>query len=182
MIDYYAVINKYISADQPVHRIYVIHVTMVTAKALSIGRKLGLPSDQLAFIEEASMLHDIGIIHTDAPTIACHGNLPYIMHVKAGKRILSSEGLPDHARIAENHIGVGNTTSEEIIQSGLSLPAEAIICEKLEDMIISYADLFYSKVPGKLFEEKSLNQIRSEVSNYGKKHMETLELWIKAFE
>ena len=61
MLDYLKIIHKYITPGTELYRFYMIHVTLVTSKALKIGNELKLASKQLEFIEEASMLHDIGI-------------------------------------------------------------------------------------------------------------------------
>jgi uncharacterized protein len=160
----------------------MIHVTLVTAKALRIARKLKLSKEQLRFIEEASMLHDIGIIKVDAKKIGCHGELPYIQHIVEGRVILEAEGLPLHARIAENHIGVGGLTKEEITTKKLQLPKRDMLCETIEERIISYADLFYSKNPARLFQEKSIKQIKAKAKKLGKRQEKLLDKMIKQFE
>jgi len=48
--------------------------------------------------------------------------------------------------------------------------------------VISYADLFYSKTPEILWQEKSLDEIRKWVSKFGQKYSDILEDWIKEFE
>ena len=121
-VNYMRIIHKYIQPYTQVYQLYIIHVTLVTAKALKIARKLKLSKVQQRFIEEACMLHDIGIIKVNSRKIGCHGELPYIQHIVEGKKILEAEGLPAHAKIAENHIGVGGLTKEEIIAKKLLLP------------------------------------------------------------
>ncbi|MEQ9424422.1 MAG: HD domain-containing protein [Cyclobacteriaceae bacterium] len=180
-VDYFSIIHKYIPPSSPVYQYYITHVTLVTAKALNIARQLEFSSSQMQFIEEAAMLHDIGIIRVNAPEIHCRGSLPYVMHIKEGKKILESEGLPHHARVAENHFGVGGITKQEIEDSGLKLPAENIICHEIEDKLISYADLFYSKNPKKIFHEIRLPDLRNKVKAYGQRQQQIFELWHKEF-
>src|SRR5687768_12925958 len=110
------------------YSIYILHVTLVTTKALKIARKLNLSEEQQHFIEEASMLHDIGIVHVKAAKLGCHGEMPYICHIIEGRKILEAEGLPQHAKIAENHIGVGGLTKGEIIAEKLPLPHRDMLC------------------------------------------------------
>ena len=181
-MDYLSIIHKYIAPSSPVYQFYIIHVTLVTAKALSIAERLGFSRKQKQFIEEAAMLHDIGIIRVNAPEINCRGSLPYEMHVKEGKKILQSEGLDDHARIAENHFGVGGITKKEIMQANLRLPPEDIACTQLEDKIISYADLFFSKSPADIFQEASLERVREKISKYGPRQQQIFELWYEEFD
>jgi uncharacterized protein len=179
-VDYFKIINKYIKLDSAVYPLYIIHAVLVTTKALSIGRGLGLSQEQLGFIEEASMLHDIGIINTKDDEIHCNGDKPYILHGLEGQRILESEGLPAHARVARNHIGMG-VTKEEIIKRKLPLPLKDIKAEKIEDRIISYADLFYSKTPNLVWQELSLEEVEENISRFGEDRLEIFRNWHKEF-
>ena len=52
------------------------------------------------------MLHDIGIIFTDAPALDCHGTEPYMRHGIIGADLLRSDGVDEYlARVAERHTG-----------------------------------------------------------------------------
>ena len=107
--------------DSPIYQVYIPHVSLVTAKALKIAERLGLSPEQQIFIEEASMLHDIGIVKVERYSASPENTLPYICHAPAGRTILEYEGLPRHALVAERHIGVG-ISKQEIIQQRLPLP------------------------------------------------------------
>jgi uncharacterized protein len=181
-VDYLKIIHKYIPPGSEAYRIYLPHVTLVTAKALQIAKKLKLNKEQMQFIEEAGMLHDIGIVHVKAKEIGCIGEMPYVCHVIEGKKILEEEGLPMHARVAENHIGVGGITKEEIIKNKMPLPPRDIIAETIEEKIISYADLFFSKNPTRVFLEKPLSQVKAKVKKYGKRQEKLFKEWYKQFE
>jgi uncharacterized protein len=176
------IIHKHIPPYSPTYRIYLPHVVLVTAKALKIARRLKLKAEQQLFIEEAGMLHDIGIVHVNAEKMGCHGTLPYICHITEGRKILEEEGLPRHALVAENHIGVGGLTKEEIIEEKLPLPHRDMLCSTIEEKIISYADLFYSKNPKKIFVEKPIKQVRDKVKKYGKREEKLFKEWSKMFE
>jgi uncharacterized protein len=178
--DYFRIIHKYIPPDSPTYPIYLVHCSMVTNKALTIAKKLNLPDKSLNFIEEAAMLHDIGIIRTNTPDIYCYGDLPYLCHLSEGRKILEAEGLPRHAIVAETHVGVG-LSKEQIQAQNLPLPHRDMKPTTLEEEIISFADLFYSKNPEKLWREKSLKKVRENVAKRGKEHSTTLENWIKRF-
>lgn len=158
------------------------HVVRVTAKALEIAHRLNLPEDQIQFIEEACMLHDIGIVKVNSVKIGCHGELPYVQHIIEGKRILIEEGYPEHARVAENHLGVGGLTALEIIEGKMPLPHKDILCDALPDKIISYADLWFSKNPTKVFVEKDLKQVRDKVKNYGRRQERVFKEMYQQFE
>lgn len=181
-LDYFKIIHKYIPPNSLTYSIYMPHVTLVTTKALKIARKLELSEDQLHFIEEAAMLHDIGIVHVKAAKLGCHGEMPYICHIIEGRKILEAEGLPKHAKIAESHIGVGGLTKAEIIAEKLPLPHRDMLCHTIEEKIISYADLFFSKNPQKIFMEKPIKQVREKVKKYGKREEKLFREWYKLFE
>ena len=107
-----------------------MHSRQVEDRCLAIVAKhKELPVD-VQFLEEAAMLHDIGIYRCDAPGIHCHGTEPYLRHGPIGGEILRAEGFPRHARVAERHTGTGLPGYEP---------------ETLEEQIICYADKFYSK-------------------------------------
>lgn len=178
-LDYFAIIHKYISPDSPVYRVYIPHVSLVTAKALRIAGKLGLSQAQKQFIEEAAMLHDIGIVKVKGYS-ACH-HRPYICHAPAGRALLEHEGLERHALVAERHIGLG-IAREEIIQQQLPLPRRDMLCESLEEKIICWADLFFSKTPERLWQEKSLAQVEQRATRYGPRQIALFREWCRLFE
>jgi len=177
---YFRIIHKYIPPDSPTYAIYLVHCSMVTNKALTIAKKLRLPEKSQSFIEEAAMLHDIGIIRTNTPDIYCYGDLPYLCHLSEGRKILEAEGLPRHALVAETHVGVG-LTKEQIQVQNLPLPQRDMKPTTIEEEIISFADLFYSKNPEKLWREKSLKKVRENIAKLGAEQSAILEGWIKRF-
>lgn len=180
-VDYFALIHRYIPPDALTYRVYLPHVAAVTTMAVRVGRRLELTPSQLRFIEEAAMLHDIGIVNVDAEHLGCHGDLPYIAHLEEGRRILESEGLPRHAQVAANHVGLG-ITREEIIAKGLALPPHDIFPETLEAQIISWADLFFSKLPEMLWTQRSPDEVRQKAAaNYGARQARTFDRWREKF-
>ena len=175
-------IFKYYSEAPQAKQILLDHSRRVTRKALKIGRYLqaqGISVD-LQFIAEAAMLHDIGMILTDTPELGCHGEGNYLQHGVRGKEILEKEGLPKHARVCERHIGVG-LTADEIRQQQLPLPPRDMQPETLEEKIICYADLFYSKGESPN-PEKTFGEIREKLGKYGQNKVKVFEQWRKMFE
>lgn len=170
----FEIIARHIPPHTPLFAVYVPHVTMVAKKALDAGLLLGLNEEQLRFVEEAALLHDLGILHVKEPRAHCHGRLPYVMHGVEGRRMLEAEGLPAHARVAENHVGVG-ITSQEIIDTDLPLPHRDMVPRSIEEKIICWADLFFSKIPGQLWREKSLDTVRKSISRYGEAPLRRFE-------
>ncbi len=180
MLPYFNIIQKYIDPTSELYRIYIIHVSNVTRLAIKIARKKKLSMLQVEFIEEACMLHDIGIVNTNTPEIFCYGDKPYIMHLIEGREILLKEGLPLHARIAANHVGVGGLTKKEIVDQKLQLPPVDIVAETIEEKIISYADLFYSKNPKNLWKKKSIEELKVKLARRPK-HLERFKKWSLEF-
>ena len=143
-MDYQAIIDKYYPADDELRRVLLLHSRQVADRCLQIVRKhRELPVD-VQFLEEAAMLHDIGICRCHAPSIFCNGTEPYIRHGVIGGELLRAEGFPRHARVAERHTGTGLTV-EAIERQQLPLPIQDFSPETLEEELVCYADKFYSK-------------------------------------
>lgn len=157
------------------------HSRLVADKAVRIAKNCRSSHLlDIGFIEEAALLHDIGVSQTNAPALGCHGTAPYICHGVLGRALLEKEGLPRHALVCERHIGVGLTVAD-IIAQGLPLPERDMLPISPEEKIIACADLFYSKHAEKLNLEKPLQQIRSELSKFGIHKVAVFDLWITEF-
>lgn len=141
------------------------HSRMVARKAVEIALGCGIEGLDMEFIHEAAMLHDIGVVMVDAPSIHCHGPLPYICHGIAGAGILEAEDLPRHALVAERHTGSG-LTAAEIEAQGLPLPHRDLLPVSHEEKIICLADKFYSK-SATPEQEKSMERIRKSMAKFG---------------
>ena len=166
MVDYFKLIQKYLPPDSPLYALYVVHVCLVTHRALSIARKMGLGESSCRFIEEAGMLHDIGICRVREPRLHCQGDLPYLAHGVAGRELLEAEGLPDHALVAERHVGVG-ISRREVREAQLPLPERDMLPSSVEEQILTWSDLFYNKVPNLFWQERSLARVEIRVQQYG---------------
>lgn len=165
----------------PALAIIAEHSRHVANKALQIARASACAEAlDMAFIEEAALLHDIGVSMTDAPFLHCHGTAPYICHGVLGRKILENAGLPRHALVCERHIGVGLTV-EDIIDQGLPLPQREMLPVSPEEKIIACADLFYSKKMGQLATEKTPEQIRRDLAKFGTKKVEVFNGWLREF-
>ncbi len=179
-VNYFELIARLMPPEQSCFAHYVPHVTLVTQKALRTADRLGLSQESRCFIEEAAMLHDVGIITSDAPGIGCFGSLPYLQHGIEGRIILEQEGLPRHALVAERHLGVG-ITKEEIAEHGFPLPRREMMPTCIEERIICWADLFFSKTTEKLWHERSADEVRASVTRYGERSAATFEEWNREF-
>jgi uncharacterized protein len=178
--DVFALLHRHIPPESKTYRLYLPHVAAVTTMATRIGMRQGLTDVQLTFIQEATLLHDIGIVKVDAAWLGCYGELPYIAHLVEGRRILEAADLPRHARVAYNHVGLG-ITAKEIKAQGLPLPAEDILPETIEEQIISWADLFFTKNPRKLWRQRSVDEVRRKVARYGVEREARFDRWLARF-
>jgi len=142
-MDYRQLIDS-LYPDGLLRDIYVGHCQQVADKALDIAHTKHLPltDDE---ITEAAMLHDIGIVMTDAPGIHCYGTEPYIAHGIVGARIIREAGLDEkYARVAERHTGSG-ITAADIRSQHLPIPEGDYCPVTLLERLICYADKFFSK-------------------------------------
>lgn len=175
-----ALLKKYFSENRDSFDIVLEHSSMVAEKAVAIARDVSHPSIDLRLIEEAALLHDIGVSRTYSPRIGCHGPSPYICHGILGREILETEGLPAHALVCERHIGVGIGV-KDIVQQRLPLPKRDMLPITLEEKIICFADLFYSKKPGRLSLEKSPDDIRIALRKHGMHKVAIFDVWFREF-
>ena len=163
-MDYNKIIEKYYGNDSRLRTILTVHSRLVADKALECARRRGVEAD-LRFVEEAAMLHDIGIFRCDAPGICCHGEFPYICHGVEGRTLLDTEGFPGHALVCERHTGAGLTV-EDIERQQLPLPLRDMTPQTVEERLICYADKFFSK-SGDLTAEKPLEKVIRSMERHG---------------
>ena len=177
-MDYQAIINKYYPEDNELRHILLVHSRAVADKALAIADRHPELSLDRQFIEEAAMLHDIGIVRCNAPGIQCFGAEPSICHGRIGADMLRAEGFPRHARVCERHTGTGITRSQIIAQK-LPLPEQDFLPETMEEKVICYADKFFSKTH--LDEEKTMEQAIASLSKFGEEGVARFREWVKMF-
>ncbi len=177
-MDPHTIIEKYYNKGSKIYRIYMSHVTDVTNKALQIAHKHPELAIDTQFLEEAGMLHDIGIFLTRAPHIHCKGEHPYIRHGYLGRELLASEGYPKHGLVCERHTGTG-LSLETILKRKLPIPHRDMRPQSMEEKIICFADKFFSK--SKLGKEKSIKKIRKNLGKHGKHQIEQFDEWCEMF-
>ena len=173
-MDYIKLIDKYYGGVPELRNVLVTHSRQVADRALKIvdahpewTNGEGTNGECLVdrqFVEEAAMLHDIGIIFCNAPKIFCNGPHLYIEHGYLGAELLRQEGLPKHALVAERHTGTG-ITIEQVVREELPIPERDYCPQSIEEKIICYADKFYSK--SHLGEEVSVDKIKYNIWKYG---------------
>lgn len=179
IMDYRSIINQYYPEENELKKILLTHSKSVTDKALQIvDRHPELQLDR-QFIEEAAMLHDIGIVKCNAPGIFCYGTEPYIKHGIIGAEMLRSAGFPRHARVCERHTGAGIELSN-ILEQNLPLPHQNFLPETLEEQVICYADKFFSKTH--LDRVRTPEQALKSVERFGNGGAQRFKQWMQKFE
>jgi len=173
------IIQKYYDKNTELYYLLVEHSRAVAGKALEAAENVRHLNPDLKFIEEASMLHDIGIFLTYAPEIKCYGDKPYVCHGYLGREILEREGFPRHALVCERHVGAG-ITIQDIEKQRLPLPKRSMSPVSIEEQIICFADKFFSKY-NKRGKEKSKGEIKTELSRFGDEKVRKFEEWLKLF-
>ena len=171
-MDYLSIINKYYPEEEnseqessALRQLLLKHSRQVADRCLLIAKKhKELPVD-IQFLEEAAMLHDIGICRCDAPSIHCHGTEPYIRHGVLGGEMLRQEGFERHARVCERHTGTGLPGYEP---------------ETLEEQIVCYADKFYSKsAPDHV---RSVLETAQSLEKFGHEGVKKFLAWSERFD
>lgn len=177
------ILAKYYDKRSTTFEILVEHGKQVARKGANAAEQVAHLHPDFEFIEQAAMLHDIGILYTDSPGFGCRGDHPYICHGILGGKLLKSIGLKEHGLICERHVGVG-ISAEDVRDFNLPLPERDMIPVSIEEQIICYADKFYSKNGnGDLKDkEKSVEQIRRGLRAYGQDKVDRFQKWVVMFE
>lgn len=174
-----ALLEKHFSNNSALDIVYR-HSRMVADKALAIAKGINDPALDLNFIEQAALLHDIGVSRVRAPGLHCFGAAPYICHGIIGREILEAEGYPLHALVCERHIGVGLST-RDIVDQKLPLPQRDMSPQTVSEKIVAMADLYYSKKGDELEREKSTDRVRSDLMRFGAEKVEIFHSWLSDF-
>lgn len=172
------IIDKYYPDDNALRQMLLVHSRSVADKALAIAAAHPELNLDVPFLEEASLLHDIGIFLTDADGIHCHGTHYYLCHGWLGAELLRQEGLPRHAWVCERHTGTGLTLAQ-IIENGWELPHRDMQPVTLEEQVVCFADKFFSKT--RLDEEKTVAQARRSLEKFGAAGLVKFDRWCEEF-
>ena len=171
-MDVQAVFNKYYQPGTPLYNSVWSHSRLVADKALQLAQAHPKLEIDLDFVYEAAMIHDIGVFLTNAPSIYCTGDQPYICHGVLGAELMRADGYPRHALVCERHTGTGLTVAD-IIAQNLPLPHRDMCPVSLEEKLVCFADKFYSKSnPDR---EKPLDKVRKSVARYGEDSLRRFE-------
>lgn len=179
-MDWQAIIDKYYPEDSDLRRLLLLHSRQVADRCLLLAAKHPELALDGRFLEEAAMLHDIGIRWCHAPAIFCQGEEHYIRHGLIGGRLLRSEGFGRHARVCERHTGTG-ITREQIVSQSLPLPLDGgYEPETLEEKLVCYADKFFSKShPARVL---TVGQAAQSLAKFGEGGVQKFLGWSRLFE
>ena len=172
---------RHYRTNSKARRLLESHGRQVADKALRIAGRLPHFAPDLAFIEEAALLHDIGIIFTDAPALGCNGSHPYVCHGVLGRALLEQAGLVPPAPVFGRHIGVRLPT-EDLRRQRLPLPERDMRPLSIEEKIIGYADKFYSKNGAGAGKEKTIAEVLESLAPFGLDKMRRFKEWVTIFE
>ena len=177
-MDALAIINKYYPEDNELKHILLTHSRSVADKALWISDCHPELHLDRQFLEEAALLHDIGVFLTDAPGIHCHGTHPYICHGYLGSELMREEGYPRHALVCERHTGAGMSL-RSILEQNLPVPHRDMVPVSLEEQVICFADKFFSKTH--LDREKPVEKAYKSISRFGEEGIIRFNEWCERF-
>ena len=179
-MDYQSIIDKYYPSENELRRILLLHSRQVADRCLLIARKHPELRLDTEFLEEAAMLHDIGIFRCNAPSIQCFGTEPYICHGYIGGQILRDEGLVRHALVCERHTGTG-LSREQIERQKLPLPLDrSYEPDVMEEQVVCYADKFYSK--SHIDHERTVVETAQSLEKFGPEGVRKFLKWVDLFE
>lgn len=176
------IIEQFYPPGSGLYDIFMAHARFVAQKSQQIARSL-MPraNPDLSFIEQAAMLHDIGIVRTRSKSLGCTGEYPYICHGYLGRQMLDACGLdPRYGLVCERHTGAG-ITLDNIITNRLPLPHRDMVPRSLEEKIICVADKFHSKDPEKQREPLTKETIIQKLSAIDPGHGQRFAEWADAF-
>lgn len=175
-----AVIEKYYPVGTVRQSIYIQHVQAVAdACALVIAHNDNISVDYQLTIDGA-FIHDIGICMTNAPDLDCYGASPYIHHGVLGRDILIKEGLGKYAPFCERHVGVG-LSKEFAADHDFPYPCSDMFPVTVEEIIVCFADKFFSKSIQNLSKPKPLEKIIEGIRKFGQHDLDVFLAWCKRF-
>ena len=173
------IINKYYEPNSKGWVILTEHSKAVRDFAINIVQKHPELDADIQFVCEAAMLHDIGILYTNAPSLFCFGDKPYICHGYLGRELLEKKGYPKHALVCERHTGTG-LSLEEIIELNLPIPHREMLPVSIEEQIICFADKFFRKSK-ELTKPQSINKIKENLLKHGETQLNRFNTWVDLF-
>jgi len=178
-MDPFDILAEYYPPGKRLTQILIDHSRRVADKALVVAQQVPHLNPDTTFIFEAAVLHDIGILHTNAAAIHCNGTAPYVCHGVIGRKQLEAHDLHTHALVCERHVGTGITMAD-IQNQNLPLPLRDMQPVTIEETIVCYADKFFSKTNNG--GEEDLEAVLNKLARYGQEKTETFLKWHRVFK
>lgn len=202
------ILHHYIDPNEELFQVVYLHSRAVADFALRLVDNHPEWQVDRNLVEQAALLHDIGVCRVEAPSIHCLGKEPYIRHGVEGAALLralspsmleddklrgqascvyasdaesmdlSPESLEACARVCERHTGTG-LTREAIARQQLPLPLQDYSPISLEEELICFADKFFSKTH--LDRERSFEQARTKLEKFGEESLARFDNWGERF-
>jgi uncharacterized protein len=178
MIDPKDILYRYYVRGSQLAETLIRHSEQVRDKALEAADHVPHLNPDRLFISEAAMLHDIGIFKTASAKIGCLGLRPYVAHGVIGRELLEQCRLHAHALVCERHVGAG-ISQHDVEKQNLPLPHRDMLPVSIEEIIICYADKFYSKTNGGT--SHSLETVTSVLKRFGSDKVNRFMTWHQLF-
>ncbi len=175
------IINEFYAPGSKAGEILLRHSEAVAQKAICVAERIPDFKPDTRFIEEAAMIHDIGIFYTNASLLECNGKYPYVCHGYLGRKLIEDMGYQRHALVCERHVGAG-LSIEDIVKFNLPLPVRSMIPISIEEQIVCYADKFFSKKIDQNTEELSIDTVVAKIESYGSDQAIRFKTWVDLFE
>ncbi len=175
-----AVIDKYYPEGSEGREVYVNHVRAVAEVTAKIIDHNGFSDVDRQLAVDGAFLHDIGIFLTDAPSLCCYGSSLYIMHGVLGRDILLKEGLEKYAMFCERHVGTG-VSAKFSAENHFPEPQRDMFPITKEEIIVCYADKFFSKSSKNLMTPKPMAKILEGIGKYGERELSVFKDWCNIF-
>lgn len=175
-MNYDVIIDHYYSAEEnsQLKELLMLHSRQVCELAIEVcNRHPELNADK-ELVEAGAMLHDIGIIRCNAPSIYCYGTEPYIKHGIIGADMITqfyqtekdkTPLIEKIKRICARHTGTGLPGLEP---------------ETIEEIIVCYADKFFSK--SRPERKKTYQEAMKSLEKFGKEGVLIFSQWHDRFK
>lgn len=186
------ILHHFIDPNEALYQVVYLHSRAVANFALRLADLHPQWAIDRSLLEEAALLHDVGVVRVDAPSIHCFGSEPYIRHGVLGAAMLrelasdvaahleddAAARLEACARVCERHTGTG-LTIRAIEEGGLPLPKQDLSPQTLEEELICFADKFFSKTH--LDQERTPQQARAKLEKFGQESLDRFDNWCERF-
>ena len=156
---------------------HALVVARTVEKIIACNPKLQIDK-QLAI--NGAYIHDVGIVYTHAPKLGCNGEFPYIRHGILGGHVLRQHNLSEYATFCERHVGMG-LSPQFAAEKQFPQPYVEMMPQTIEEIVVCYADKFFSKSAEDMEKPEPLEMIRKEIGNYGGTALTTFDKWCDKF-